>query len=74
MLDCVDIGFIVWELGTFKLLVICGYWADIAKVSFLISVRASVVELLLPAGAPLYFLLTVPSHCLFGLKQRTNSL
>jgi hypothetical protein len=27
-LDCVDIAFIVWEKGTFKLLEIRGYWSD----------------------------------------------
>jgi len=48
------------------LLLIWCHWPDIARVSYLISARESVVQLMLPAGVPWYFIFSELSYCLFG--------
>jgi len=41
-----------------------GVLKQIAKISFVMSVRTSVLQLPLTGGFPQYFLLTLPPHCL----------
>jgi len=41
-----------------------GVLKQIAKISFVMSVRTSVLQLPLPGGIPRYFLFTLPPHSL----------
>jgi hypothetical protein len=44
----------------------------ITKIPFVVSVRSPFLQMSILGWVPRCFLLTVPSHCLFGEKRRKN--